>query len=294
MSTLGDVITQVQFLLRSYTGQHERTTYLTNDVASNATALAVADGTVVDQGLIQIDDELMYVISSDAGSVSVPPFGRGYAGTTAAAHTTGAQVLVDPMFPRSAIAEAVDYTLREIYPRLFAVDTTELTMTSGVTSYEMPADADRVISASWQAAGGTGYWVPLKRWRFDNDASTSAYPSGKVLHISDAIPPGRTVRVVYAKEFGAFTDSSSTLTSVGLLESMKEVLVLGACWRLLQFLEVERLDLQSAENAERAQFAQPGNASQVAARVLALFERRLDQERNRLLQLHKMTIRFTR
>jgi hypothetical protein len=294
MTTLGDVVTDIRLKLRSYTGQHERSTYLINAISSSETTLGVADGTVVDQGLIEIDDELLYVESSEAGAANIPPYGRGYMGTTAAAHDSGAQVLVDPSFPKKAITDAVNNALAALYPKLYAVATTELTYSPGVTSYELPAEADKVISASWQVAGSSGYWQPVKRWRVETDADTDAFASGKAIHIGDGITAGRTIRVVYSKAFGTFTDSSTTFASVGLLDSMKDVLVYGACVELLQFLEASRQNMDSVQNQERAQYVPVGSASALARQLLGLYERRIDEERLKLRQLHPMSMRFSR
>jgi hypothetical protein len=294
MTTLGDVVTDIRLKLRSYTGQHERSTYLINPITSSETTLGVADGTVVDQGLIEIDDELIYVESSDAGAANIPPYGRGYMGTTAVAHDADTQVIVDPAFPKKGITDAVNNTLAALYPKLYAVATTELTYAAGVTSYELPAAAERVISASWQVSGSSGYWQPLKRWRVELDADTSVFASGKAIHIGDGITSGRTIQVVYAKQFGTFADSSTTFASVGLLESMKDVLVYGACVELLQFLEASRQNMDSVQNQERAQYVPVGSASALARQLLGLYERRVDEERVKLRQLHPMSIRFTR
>jgi hypothetical protein len=294
MATLGDVITDIQSKLRSYTGQHERSTYLTSGIDADDTSLPVADGTVVDQGLIEIDDELLYVESSSSGAAVIPPYGRGYLGTTAATHASGTQVIVDPAFPRKTIRDAVENTLRSLYPRLYAVSTTELTAAAATTSYELPATAQRVISASWQEVGGTGYWVPVRRWRVDSDANSDLSSTGRAIQITDLITPGQPIQVVYAKDFGSFTDSSTTLASVGLLDSMKDVLVYGACVELLQFLEASRQNMDSVQNQERAKHVPVGSASALARQLLGLFERRVTEEQARLRQLHPMSIRFTR
>jgi hypothetical protein len=294
MTTLGDVINDVRSKLRSYTGQHERSTYLTASITSIGVSLPVGDGTVVDQGLVEIEDELIYVESSDAGSASVPPYGRGYLGSTAAAHAADTQVIVDPAFPRANIRTAVENTLRALYPTLFAVGTTDITYSAGVTSYELPAGADQVISASWESTGGSGYWHPVKRWRVDPNAATGSFASGKAIHLADTITPGRTVRVVYAKDFDDFTDSDTTFASVGLRDSMKDVLVYGACVELLQFLEASRQQMDSVQNQERAQYVPVGSASALARQLLGLYERRVDAERKKLRQLYPPSIRFTR
>jgi hypothetical protein len=267
---------------------------LVNSVNASETTLSVADGTVVDQGLIEIEDELVYVESSDSGAAVVPPYGRGYLGTTAASHAANTQVIVDPAFPKTNIRTAVDNALRALYPSLYAVETTELTAGAAVTSYELPAGADQVISASWQTPGGTGYWHPVKRWRVDPNASTDAFASGKAIHILDSVTPGRPIQVVYTKNFDDFTDSSTTFASVGLRDSMKDVLVYGACVELLQFLEASRQHMDSVQNQERAQYVPAGSASALARQLLGLYERRVDEERKKLRQLYPPSIRFTR
>ncbi len=294
MTTLDDVVTDIRSKLRSYTGQHERSTYLTSAVDTDDLSLSLADGTVVDQGVIEIEDELLYVESSNSGSATIPPYGRGYLDSTAAAHAVGTQVLVDPAFPRKNIEDAVTNVLRSLYPELYAVGTTDLTYSAGVTSYELPADADQVLSASWQVTGETGFWQPLKRWRVDPNASTGAFATGKAMHIGDGIPPGRTVRVVYVKDFEDFTDGSTTFASVGLRDSMKDVLVYGACVELLQFLEASRQNMDSVQNQERAKFVPVGSASALARQLLGLYEKRRDEERRKLRQYYPPSIRFTR
>jgi hypothetical protein len=75
---------------------------------------------------------------------------------------------------------------------------------------------------------------------------------------------------------------------------MKDVLVYGACVELIQFLEAGRQNMDSVENQERAKYAPPGTASTLARQLLGLYQRRVEEERDKLRQLHPMSIRFTR
>ena len=64
-------------------------------------------------GVIQIDNELMYVWEVSSGSKTVT-VERGWNGTTAAAHITGSVAIVDPKFPRAQILEAINAEIDDL------------------------------------------------------------------------------------------------------------------------------------------------------------------------------------
>lgn len=293
-ATLGDLLTEVRYLLRSFTGQHDRTTYLTAGITASDLSLAVADGSVVTTGMVEIDDELLWVDSSSGGTLTVPPYGRGYQGSTAASHSTNAQVLVDPVFPRVAIQRAINETAQAIYPTVFQVKSHEFTFVAGQSSYNLASDVDRILSVSYETIGPSGYWAPLNRYSFDPNANTTSFASGRALHLGESAASGQTVRVLYAAPFTEMTASATTLASAGHAESHRDLLVYGAAWRLLQFVEASRLNMTTVENQERGQYVPPGAASAVTRQVLALYEKRLDEERQRLLQKHPVNRTFRR
>jgi len=293
-TTYGQLVDKVRYLLRSYTGQHEISTHLTADMTAEGLTATISDGNNVSTGLVEIGDELVWVDSSTGGVLTIPPYGRGYNSTTPVAHLTGVQVLTDPFFPRKAIADALVDTQRALYPTLFAVKTTEFLFTAGQTSYNLASDTDRVLSVSWQMPGGSGFWQPLRRWRFDNDANTTSFTSGGSLSVFDAVSPDRNVRVVYAGPFTELSSAAGTIETAGHESSHADLLTYGAAFRLVQFLEVSRLNISSTENQERSKFAAGGAASALTRQLIGLYDRRLEEERRRLLELHRMSIRYTR
>lgn len=282
MTTLGDVITDVQRRLRSYTGQHERSTHLAASATDSVLALDVADGDVVETGLVQIDDELIYVTASQSGTLTVAPYGRGYAGSTAAAHDENAQVVVDPFFPRVDITQAINDAALAAYPRLFQVKTETLSYTSTVATYDLAADVDRVLDVRYEAAGSTGRFPRVSRWTADLNADSAVYASGKTITFGETLETGNDVRVTYAARFGTLADAATTFASVGLEDSYRDVLMLGAAYRLVQFLEPARLNLGSIENQERAQYAAAGSASALTRQLLGLYEQRISEEQKLL------------
>ena len=284
MTTLGDVITDVQRRLRSYTGQHEQSTHLTASVSADASALSVADGGAVTSGLVQVDDELIWVSATTGGSLVVPPYGRGYAGSTAAEHAADAQVVVDPFYPRVDIAQAIRDAALALYPRLFRVQTATFEFSPAVSTYDLAADADRVLDVSAETVGPSGAWLRVRRYGVDQNADTSVYASGRSITLGQAVDAGRTVRVTYASRFGTLDTADDELTDAGFSESHRDVLTLGTVYRLVQFLEPARLNLTAVANQERSQYSPVGAASALTRQLLGLYEQRIGEERGLLLQ----------
>ena len=293
-AVVADLITEVRNLLRSYVGQHENSTYLTSGLTNNGLSISVNDGTVVNVGVLEIDDELIYVESGSGGTLTVPPYGRGYNGSVAASHNSGAQVLVNPFVPRMDITRAIAEAAEAVYPGLYQIKTFEFAFNPSQASYDLAADVDRVLEVSWQTSGPTKVWEPIRHWRLETRANTTAFPSGRALEVADYIQSGRTVRVVYAAPFSTLS-GTTTLQQAGFQESHRDVLVFGAAWRLVQSLEAGRLQLTSAENEAASRTRPPQMASALARQLLAVYQQRLDQERRKLLSTTPApTIRYTR
>jgi hypothetical protein len=65
------------------------------------------------------------------------------------------------------------------------------------------------------------------------------------------------------------------------------MIVYGACWRLLPGWEAGRLQQQSVESTERAPLVPTGAANEASQYYLGLYQRRLNEERDRLFRLYE-------
>ena len=98
--TLTQMIDEVLINLSGYTYQQDRSTYLKTAVSTLTspstapTILSLGDTSNVGKGILEIDEELMWVDSFDrvSNTATVAPYGRGYLGTTAATHTADTKV----------------------------------------------------------------------------------------------------------------------------------------------------------------------------------------------------------
>jgi hypothetical protein len=299
------MIDEVAVNLSGYTFQQDRATYLTHAVttttSSSASPLVLQLGSTdsVGKGVIEIDEELMWVDSFDrvANTATVAPFGRGYLGTTGATHTLDTKVTISPTFPRFNIKRAINDTIRALGANIFAVKTTTFTFNSAVSTYAFNnLNIKNILSVTWQDIGPSKEWVPLRRWDFDSLASTTAFGAGaQTITLGEAPVSGRTVKVVYATDPNPFTTNSEDYATVtGLPESTRDVVVLGAAYRLLSFLDPARAS-QVSPQADETDSKRPYGASQTATKQLyALYIQRLDEETKSQQQNYPIKVHYSR
>jgi len=366
VTTLLNMIDEVSINLSGYTLQQDRATHITANVAATASTIAapitlsLASTDSVGKGIIEIDEELFWVDNYDrvGNTATIAPYGRAYLGTTLAAHTEGTKVTIAPTFPRFVIKRAINDTINAIGSSIFAAKTTTITSNSAVSAFRLPTtgatlNISKILSIAYQALGSSKEWIPIRSYRFDGNANSTAFTSGQTVSIYDYIPSGRTVQVVYSTDPTAFTDSffsvnnkelatnvatlttsaahgfavgdivgvsgvdstfdgeftvvavpttttftyaktASNVTSAavsptgkvgitfanktGLPESCKDLIVLGATYRLLSNLDPARASMVSPQADETDSKRPYGSSQSLTRQVYALFTQRLNEE----------------
>ena len=140
---------------------------------------------------------------------------------------------------------------------------------------------ENILSVSWQDIGPTKEWIRVNRWTFDPFADVTTWGSNsQTITIGDVIIAGRTVKVMYATSPAVFTATNQDFaTQTGLPSSTKDVVILGAAYRLLQYLDPARA-AQYSPQADEIDAKRPFGASNNAVRQLfALYTQRLNEER---------------
>lgn len=300
MPTFNDLVDEVKSNLQGYTLRQDRITYVTNanGLTTTSTAITAGSASNLAKGVIEIDDELIWVDNFDKATNTMtvaPGFGRGYLGTTASPHSQYAQITLSPTFPRVTIKKAINDTIRSFYPKLFAVGSTTFTFNASQVTYPLPDDCREVLYMSWQTTGSSLEWLPIRKWRFDPLANTPTFNTQKTVNLYENIQPGRTVKVWYTMvpdTLDANTDDFVDVT--GLPDSCQDVVVYGACYRLLSFLDAGRINLSSAE-ADLNDTKIPSSAgSSVSKYVFALFQQRLQEEALKLSDQFPIRIHLSR
>ena len=129
---------------------------------------------------------------------------------------------------------------------LFRSNSTTFTFNAAQVAYQLPDDARDVLFVSWQTVGPSKEWLPVNRWRIDRMANVAAFNTTKTINIYEKIMPGRTVQVYYSTIPNDLTNNSDDYATVtGLPESSRDVITLGAAYRLLSYLDTGRIDRKS-------------------------------------------------
>ena len=309
-TTLANMMDEVQVNLAGYTFQQDRTTYISSAVStttsSSASPLILSLGSTesLGKGIVEIDEELLWVDSYDrvANTATVAPYGRGYLGTTAATHSADAKVTIAPTFPRFNIKRAINDTVRSLGASIFAMKTTTFTFNAAVSTYAFAnLNIKNILTVHWQDIGPSKEWRPIRKYDFDAVANPEAfgYTSGtdqvQTITLGEAPISGRTVKIVYATDPIAFTTNSQDYaTQTGLPESTRDVVILGAAYRLLSFLDPARA-AQVSPQADETDSKRPYGASQTATKQLyALYSQRLAEETKAQQQNYPPRVHFSR
>ena len=106
--------------------------------------------------------------------------------------------------------------------------------------------------------------------------------------------PGRPIKITYISAPGSLVNETDTLSSTGLSETCRDILVYGACARLLAAVETGRLQTWSVTQAQRDQLVPAGAASNASKYYYALYQQRLHDEQMRLQKLYPAVLHKVR
>jgi hypothetical protein len=288
MPALSDLVNRTRQMLLGFSQEQQQYTFLTTGATPGDVTFTVDDASQVSRGLIEIDGLELCLVkkilrNNTTAQIVLDPFGRGWAGTTAATHAINAKIENNPVFPTIRVVEAINDTIRSVYPNLFGVGTKSITKNAVVFEYDLAAAAEEIISVQNSVIGPTNIWPFSSNWRFVGQANTGAFPSGKALYIGDDVMPGQKIFVTYMQEPVELVNLSDDFAGVTTLPATaQDVIIYGACMKLTPSLEGARLTLNAIEASERSQFVQAGAASRVSTYFGQLYNQRLEQEAAKL------------
>jgi hypothetical protein len=292
MATLSDMINEVSINLSGYTLQQDRATHIVTDVAATASTIAapitlsLASTDSVGKGIVEIDEELFWVDNYDrvGNTATIAPYGRAYLGTTLAAHTAGTKVTIAPTFPRFVIKRAINDTISAIGSSIFAANKTTITSNLSTSAFRLPATGNSlnirsILAVAYEAIGPSKEWIPIRNWRFDGNANSTAFTSEQTISIYDMITSGRTIQVVYSTDPVPFTSNTQEFAAqTGLPESCKDLVILGSTYRLLSNLDPARASMVSPQADETDSKRPYGSSQSLTRQVYTLFSQRLAEE----------------
>tara|TARA_R100001079_G_scaffold110114_1_gene84597 strand:+ start:272 stop:1282 length:1011 start_codon:yes stop_codon:yes gene_type:complete len=246
--------------LTSYTSVASTLSSAATTLSFDADLLTQEEEDVMDAGtILEIDQELLYCTGLDTTN-NVVTVVRGVRGTTADSHDVGAIVKIAPSFTRLAVFEAVKDQINNLFPTLFAVETKELSSSTGYTligSHDAPGDGNYLVSilsaisqytdfASGSDSTGVSFLPvtcslvelpnPFTFTDADGVSRTITYTTGpNVVHAVQfsGIAQGQTAFVTFKKKFIEPTAESNTLVSIGLEPEYEPIIMAGVAAQLM-------------------------------------------------------------
>lgn len=287
MTTFSDVIQRTR--RRLMTSMREQVNVLANTIDPTATALTFSFETKFTEGArlsIELED---LRVTSGATTTTCNAI-RGMDGTTGATHTAGTVVRVNPTWTDFEIAQAVNDELADLSSpsaNLFRVRSVNFDYNPSVVGYQLTGLQDflSVWRVRYDTPGPDNDWtiIPPSRWRVDQAADTTDFPSGVQIVLAEGGHPGHPVRVSYRATYDplvALTDD--VLAVAGLHAEAHDILSIGAAIRLLSGLEAQRAYSTAQANPRRADEVPPRTAVSALTPLLAQREDRIRAEAARL------------
>ena len=221
-------------------------------------------------------------------------------GTTAATHSNGTLVHVNPFFTRYQVRNTLQDEIRSWGPQVYQVKTADIAATDYVNGYDLGAlnpgfgviDVQRSPDTLFDSTPNDETW-PSVKWRVVRSANLTAFPSGQALIITDPTPvfDSPTFHVVFAAPFDVdspqspntvpFQDSDS-LATMGIDNSDIDIAPYGAAWRLASGREIGRMLTERMGATADLQNFPPGYMVKTAEEFKVLRDSRLRDAQERL------------
>jgi hypothetical protein len=232
--TLSDLIDRAYVELQS-PDEAPRATTLSSTITTGSTTLQVTDAAnMARSDVLEIDGEMMLVTAVSADAVPVITVARSYYTTTAASHTAGAIVEINPRHPRFRIAESI----RRSFPTLEAlglplVETGTFNRATGLRYLLLPEETRDVRRVAYIASNG--HWHPLDRWEFIDAAPTARFGGSKVLRTPSYVMDADDLEVTYTVPYRWSTHPAppSEAATITMIEGSEHLPAMYAvAWQL--------------------------------------------------------------
>jgi hypothetical protein len=212
MTTAAVVIDRT--LRQLLSGTVEARNLLTSTLTSADTSVVVTyplEGLRAGQ-VLEIDSELMYIWATDVPTKTLT-VQRGFNGTTAAAHTAGAIITVNPRFPRAQVLESINDELADLSSPmhgLFQVKTLNQDYNGSDPMINLTSVTSIIDLLTVSVRYQTDDYPIARKIRLVRDVPTDDFASGFAIRFDQAVFPGR-LRIVYK---AAYTSASTEATDI--------------------------------------------------------------------------------
>lgn len=293
MSTAGALLDRVSRQLLS--GTIEERNKLATSVDSDDTSFVMSYelGALRTGAVFEIDSELCYVWESTIGNKTLV-VERGYAGTTAASHSAGAIVTINPRFTKAQMLDALNQDIDDLSSPangLFRVITTDISYNGSDRQINLTGATSVIDLIDVRLRYLSDDHPTIHNVRLSRDLPTTDFASGFALTFDEGTMAG-SLRVRYKAPFvrvSALTDNIQTVSYVPV--NMEDILEMGVMYRILSTREVKRNFIESQGDTRRADEVPPGAIRDSFSNILRLRRDRIVAEAARLKRQYPLVIR---
>ena len=293
MSTAGALITRASRQLLSGTVEERNKLATTVTSAETSIVLSYDLGGFREGSVIEIDSELMYVWTALSATKTLE-VQRGYDGTTAAAHTTGAVAVVNPRFPRQQMLDALNADLDDLSSTvngLFRVVAQDISYNGSDRQINLTSASGVIDLLDVRLRYLADDYPVIRKVRLQRNLPTADFASGIAIVFDEAVMAG-TLRVVTKREFTRVTAEANDMQTVAFLPvSCEDIIEMGVILRMMNGREIKRNFIESQGDTRRSEEVPPGSTRDSLTNIQRLRRERIVAEAARLKQQYPLVFR---
>lgn len=241
----------------------------------------------------EIDSELVYIWEAVSGSKTVT-VERGYMGTTAAAHTAGAVITLNPRFPKAQMLEALNQDIDDLSSPLnglYRIVSTDIDYNGSDRQIDLTGATSVLDLIDVRLRYLDSDYPVIRMTRLQRDLPTTDFASGFAIVFDESVMAG-SLRVRYKTPFSRVSTISDSIQSVANIPTaMEDILELGVMSRVLSVREVKRNFIESQGDTRRSDEVGAGAMRDSFSNILRLRRDRIIAEAAKLARQYPLTIR---
>ena len=293
MSTASALLDRVNRQLLSGTVEERNKLSATVDSDDTSFVMSYDLGGLRAGTVFEIDSELVYVWEATSGTKAVT-VERGYMGTTAAAHTAGAIVTLNPRFPKAQMLEALNQDIDDLSSPLnglFRIVSVDLDYNGSDRQIDITGATSVLDLIDVRLRYLDSDYPVIRMTRLQRDLPTSDFPSGYAIVFDESVMAG-SLRVRYKAPFTRVSSVGDNIQSVANVPvTMEDILEMGVMSRMLSMREVKRNFIESQGDTRRSDEVPAGAMRDSFSNILRLRRDRIIAEAAKLARQYPLTIR---
>jgi len=234
--------------------------------------------------VFEVDSELFYVWDANSATKTLT-VERGFNGTTAASHASGAIITVTPRFPRAQMLDALNADIDDLSSTtngLFRVGSVDLTYNGSDRQIDITNSGTILQLLDVRLRYLADEHPVISAVRLQTGLPTTDFPSGNTLVFDESIMAG-TVRVRYKAPFTrAASEASDLTTNCFVPATCEDIVEMGVILRMMAGREIKRNFTETQNDTRRPDEVPAGSVTNSVANILRLRRERIIAEAGRL------------